>query len=143
MRKVGLIGKIVKCVSKEIIKKRCVRGIETKKDITLIYIDSNPVSPATDIEDTLDPNIFIQVLKEFILEKDENFNFVYRKEPDTKAKCSYSCFDYTESERDKIREFFKLENNKRKTDFAKKYIEKDFDYSKLSIFKEIQKLFKW
>ena len=31
LRKVGFIGKIVKYVSKEIIKKRCVRGIETKK----------------------------------------------------------------------------------------------------------------
>lgn len=106
-------------------------------------IDSNPVSPATDIEDTLDCNIFIKVLKEFINDDDEKYGFIYKKENDKKAKCSYSVFDYTESERDKIRDFFRIDNNRMKTDFAKKYITNSFDFSKLAIVKEIDKIFKW
>lgn len=116
---------------------------KTKKDIILINIDSNPVSPATDIEDTLDCNIFIKVLKEFINDDDEKYGFIYKKENDKKAKCSYSVFDYTESERDKIRDFFRIDNNRMKTDFAKKYITNSFDFSKLAIVKEIDKVFKW
>lgn len=116
---------------------------KTKKDITLINIDSNPVSPATDIEDTLEPKTFIKVIKDFIPIDDANYGFVYTKEENSKSKCSYSVYDYTERERDALRDFFKTDNNKRKTDFAKKYIMNSVDYSKLSLYKEIEKLFKW
>ena len=111
-----------------------------KNNIGLINIDSNLVTPPTDIEDTLEPNIFIDVLKEFIDEADGEYKFIYTKEINKNAKCSYNVIDYTESEREKIRNFFKIDNNKRKVDFAKKYIESKVNFSKLSFVEEINKI---
>ena len=113
------------------------------KDIKLINIDSNPVSPATDIEDALDPVLFWKILKSFITTDDKNYSFILDLKLNTEAKCSYNVIDYTESQREKIREFFKSDNNKRKVDFANKYISTKIDKVELNIVKEILRLFNW
>lgn len=113
------------------------------KDIKLINIDSNPVSPATDIEDALDPVLFWKILKSFITTDDKNYSFILDSESNEEAKCSYNVIDYTESQREKIREFFKSDNNKRKVDFANKYISTKIDKVELNIVKEILRLFNW
>ena len=74
---------------------------------------------------------------------DKNYSFILDLELNTEAKCSYNVIDYTESQREKIREFFKSDNNKRKVDFANKYISTKIDKVELNIVKEILRLFNW
>ena len=116
---------------------------KNEKDVKLINIDSNPVSPATDIEDSLDPILFLSILRSFITNEDKKYSFILDSESNEEAKCSYNVIDYTESQREKIRDFFKLEHNKRKVDFAYKYVSAKKDKAELNIVKEILRLFNW
>lgn len=102
-----------------LICKRVVSCNKSKKTI-LVDIQSNPKSPETEIEDSLNGFVFYLTLLEF---KDAypiqlSFldNIVVSDQEDT-----YFSLGFRPNEKESLKEFFNLDNNKYK--FAKKYIE--------------------
>lgn len=96
--------------------KRIVSSMASKS-ISLVNINSNPVSPKTEIEDALNGKLFYETLRSFI--KDEpSLRFL---DDYNEATEDPSCFalDLRGSERMAIENFFDRENNK--FHFAKRY----------------------
>ncbi len=88
----------------------------------LVRIDSNPISPATEIEDTLDSNLFLDTLKnKFIQLYPDKLSFLHDVSNGQPHKCSKLALDLRGSEWGLIDEFFNLDNNK--FSFAKAYVE--------------------
>ncbi len=93
-------------------------AVSAKKTVSLVNIQSNPVSPQTEIEDVLNGKLFYQTLRVFIPENTTlGFLEEYPEAPD-----ELSCFalDLRGSERDAIDAFFNEGNNK--LIFAEKYV---------------------
>lgn len=105
-------------------KLKCKRmvNISSTRSTSLVDIQSNPVSPATEIEDTLNGKLFLKTLLEFQSEHPEQLNFLnIDMVESTPECCSKYALDLRGSEWEKIEEFFNIDNNKYL--FARKYCE--------------------
>lgn len=98
--------------------KRFVHDSNSHKAI-LVKIDSNPVSPATEIEDVLNANVYYNTLLYFA-DRYEYLKFVRDIENPAEGLESFSCLDLRPSEKELINKFFDDENNK--YSFAEKYV---------------------
>lgn len=104
--------------SENLICKRIV-NVNEKEDTTLINIQSNPMSPATEIEDSLNGKLYFETLKTFIPEF-ENLSFLNDiKDEEVTEKSSFFALDLKTSQIKEIKEFFDTRNNK--YDFAIRY----------------------
>lgn len=88
------------------------------KEAKLVNIESNPVSPKTEIEDVLNGLLFFQTLKEFI----NNFDYLefLNNAGVVEDESSYFALDLRTSERQAIERFFDSGNNKYV--FSEKYV---------------------
>ncbi len=100
----------------------CLRLVNDNSDreTKLVKINSNPVSPKTEVEDALNGKLFIETLLEFKADYPE-LEFldeitIYKEEP------SYFALDLSPSKQQKLESFFDKDNNKFR--FANKYVEK-------------------
>ena len=103
-----------------LICKRIVNNMDLKVT-QLVNIDSNPVSPATEIEDALNGKLFFETLKD-LTKEEKDFEFIssYSSEiPHTGSRIS---LDFRGSEWSEIQKFFDRDNNKFK--FAQAYSKK-------------------
>lgn len=101
----------------------CYRIVNTDKDkkTTLVKIDSNPISPKTEIEDALNGKLFFETLVEFREVHPELENIIKDiSEPSELA--SYYALDLSPSKQQILEKFFNADNNK--FDFANKYVGK-------------------
>ncbi|WP_260853774.1 TOPRIM nucleotidyl transferase/hydrolase domain-containing protein [Pantoea ananatis] len=86
----------------------------------LVKIDSNPVSPATEIEDVLNGQVFRNTLISFAEEYDY-LDFMEEIDEPQEQLESFSAFDLKSSQKDAITQFLDTGNNKFL--FAEKYID--------------------
>ncbi len=92
----------------------------------------------TEIEDSLNSNIFIETLKSF---KDENINKILEDNKSIKkdeSLNSYYRFDIRNTDRELIKDFFDKNNGYRKIEFAKKYVELAKDTRLLAKLKKLK-----
>ena len=94
---------------------------ESKRKTTLVKIDSNPVSPKTEIEDSLNGKIFFETLREFEETHPELSNILNGTNDPTEESV-YFALDLSPSKQELLEKFFDSNNNK--FDFSKKYVEK-------------------
>ncbi len=94
---------------------------ESKRQTVLVKIESNPVSPKTEIEDSLNGKIFFETLKEFEKTHTELSNIIQEINEPTEES-TYFSLDLSPSKQKLLENFFDTSNNK--FDFAKKYSEK-------------------
>lgn len=99
--------------------KRFVYDSNSNKAI-LVKIDSNPVSPATEIEDVLNARLYYQTLSSFVGSYGY-LSFINDMATPDEGLESYSALDLRLSEKEAITRFFDDGNNKFL--FAKKYVE--------------------
>jgi predicted ATPase len=111
------------------------------KKTNLIKMQDDKVSPPTEIEDCLEPNIFYETLKNF---NDCKLLDVLEENLDKEAEVSYFAFDLRESERISLKKWFDKNNGYRKIEFAKRYVEiaSQKGNVNLSWIKEIKDFFK-
>lgn len=105
-------------------KLKCKRmvNISATRSTSLVDIHSNPVSPATEIEDALNGKLFLKTLLEFQNEHPEQLDFLNIEMVESTLECcSRYALDLRGSEWEKIEDFFNIDNNKYL--FAKKYCE--------------------
>lgn len=105
-------------------KLKCLRLVNIKNDKTtsLIKIQSNPLSPATEVEDTLNGKAFFKTLSQYKDKYPYFLNFLDNYEiDDITEHCSAFSLDLRSSEWDLIEEFFDSDNNK--YDFSVSYCE--------------------
>ncbi|KGG82467.1 AAA family ATPase [Comamonas thiooxydans] len=95
-------------------------NVKAKKLVSLVNIQSNPMSPKTEIEDALDGKIFYETLREFI-PGNESLKFLDGY-PQADVSPAFFALDLRESERDAIEKFFDEGNNKFL--FAQEYVKK-------------------
>lgn len=95
----------------------CQNSQETK----LVNIDSNPVSPETEIEDALNGQLFYETLLSFEPDFSEMLGFLTEIEVKS-DKSSFFALDIKSSQSQLIKRFFDLDNNKYA--FAKRYVAK-------------------
>lgn len=113
---------------------------EEKNDIELISANSLIGSPVTQIEDTLDPEVFFETIKQY---QSNAVNSIINDNSYNKlAQCTHNIVDFSDSGRKLLKDFFK-ENETRKTEFAKKYIKLASKERKPKLFQDIIKLFKF
>ncbi|KST70325.1 AAA family ATPase [Mastigocoleus testarum] len=107
----------------ELKKLICYRIVndESKRKTVLVKIESNPVSPKTEIEDALNGKIFFETLKEFEKTHTELSNLIKEINQPT-AESTYFSLDLSPSKQKLLETFFDTNNNK--FEFAKKYSEK-------------------
>ncbi|MBL5926875.1 AAA family ATPase [Enterobacter asburiae] len=86
----------------------------------LVKIDSNPVSPATEIEDVLNAKVYHEALLSFVPDYDY-LSFISGMNAPDEGLESFSALDLKVSEKEAITRFFDADNNKFR--FAKKYVE--------------------
>ncbi len=103
-------------------------------DIVLENFNSQNSVPVTEIEDVLEPEIFVQTLQE-IVKNGNSINYDFLSNKNTNAKCSYNCIDYTETQRCRIRNFFS--ENGQKVKFAKEYIKNTLSPDKIKCIQDI------
>lgn len=103
-----------------LICKRIVNCYETQKT-KLVNIQANPVSPATEIEDALNGQLFLDTLKHFREEYSDILNFIDHVPNIVPQSCSKISLDLRSSEWKLIDDFFNRDNNKYR--FAQKYVE--------------------
>ncbi len=101
----------------------CKRMVNCNSSRTtkLVKIQSNPVSPATEIEDALNGRLFYQTLSAFSSEYPEQLGFLSEITEEVTQESSKISLDLRSSEWELIDQFFNLDNNKFK--FSQKYIE--------------------
>lgn len=103
-------------------KLHCKRFVhdQGRNKAILVKIDSNPVSPATEIEDVLNAKIYYEALLSFVPDY-SYLNFITGMAVPDEGLESFSALDLKSSEKSAITTFFDTNNNK--FDFAKKYVE--------------------
>ena len=108
----------------------CYRIVNVEKDkkTLLVKIDSNPVSPKTEIEDALNGKLFYETLLEFKADFLELDN-VLKDIVNPLEEASYFSLDLSPSKQKILENFFDTGNNK--FDFAKKYSSKINDTYKI------------
>lgn len=101
----------------------CKRMVNCNSSRTtkLVKIQSNPVSPATEIEDALNGRLFYQTLSTFSSEYPDQLGFLSEITDEVTQESSKISLDLRSSEWELIDQFFNLDNNKFK--FSQKYIE--------------------
>lgn len=104
---------------KNLICKRVV-NCDSSRTTKLVHIQSNPVSPATEIETALNGLVFLNTLKYFSESYPDQLSFI-NQYPSAPEICSYYALDLRSSEWSKVQEFFDMDNNK--FTFATKYVE--------------------
>ncbi len=111
----------------------------SKRKTVLVKIESNPVSPKTEIEDSLNGKIFFETLKDFENSYAELSNITQGiNEP--KEESTYFSLDLSPSKQKLLENFFDTANNK--FDFAKKYSEKiSSEYRVPEWIEDIKKLY--
>ena len=103
----------------------------------LVDIQSNPVSPATEIEDALNGKLFLKVLKTFSKEYPELLSFLNEIPEDVSHVSAKISLDLKSSQWAMIDDFFNAGNNKFL--FAQKYVENiDCSYDVPSWVEEIR-----
>ncbi len=107
----------------------CKRIVNCQKDkvTKLVNIDSNPVSPKTEIEDSLNGLLFLNTLKTFIESEDSELLFLNQINKVSQSS-SFFALDLRPSEWEAIERFFDTGNNK--YEFSKRYcdgLSEDFD----------------
>ncbi len=103
-----------------LICKRIV-NCDSTKATKLVNIQSNPVSPATEIEDALNGRLFWRTLIEFQDRHPAQLAFMNKLDIDPSEQFPYLALDLRSSEWENIKEFFNVEGVKHA--FAKKYTE--------------------
>jgi hypothetical protein len=101
----------------------CYRIVNTDKDkkTILVKIESNPISPKTEIEDALNGKLFFETLVDFRDAYPELENIIKDiNEPSEVA--SYYALDLSPSKQQILDNFFNADNNK--FDFANRYVAK-------------------
>ena len=116
-----LINYDVRDNHKNLYCKRLVNCMNTRVT-KLVNIQSNPVSPATEIEDTLNGKLFLDTLMTFSKEYPEYLGFLGGLTDEVSQKCSKLALDLKRSQWDLINNFFSADNNK--FVFSKRYIER-------------------
>lgn len=108
---------------------------------SLVNIDSNPLSPVTEIEDVLNGKAFFEILVTFRDDYSEYLSFLDNHSiEDVKEVCSRSALDLKGSESDNIKSFFKQPGIK--YEFSKRYSAIiDDSYSTPDWIKEIREYF--
>ncbi len=106
--------------SEKLICKRMV-NCHTARTTKLVNIQSNPVSPATEIESSLSGKTFYQTLLSFKDDYSEDLGFLTKGIEEISDQVSYFALDLRASEWEAINKFFDKDNNKFR--FAKCYIE--------------------
>lgn len=103
-------------------KLHCKRFVhdQGRNKAILVKIDSNPVSPATELEDVLNAKIYYEALLSFVPDY-SYLNFITGMAVPDEGLESFSALDLKSSEKSAITTFFDTNNNK--FDFAKKYVE--------------------
>jgi len=101
----------------------CKRMVNCNSSRTtkLVKIQSNPVSPATEIEDALNGRLFYQTLSTFSSEYPDQLGFLSERTDEVTQEPSKISLDLRSSEWGLIGQFFNFDNNKFK--FSQKYIE--------------------
>lgn len=101
----------------------CYRIVNVEKDrkTVLIKIDSNPVSPKTEIEDSLNGKLFFETLLKFREAHPELENIIKDIESPSE-EASYFALDLSPSKQKILENFFNANNNK--FDFANTYVSK-------------------
>jgi hypothetical protein len=94
---------------------------DSKRKTVLVNIDSNPVSPKTEIEDALNGKIFFETLKDFQDNYTELSN-VINSINDPTEESTYFALDLSLTKQKLLESFFDKDNNK--FEFARKYVEK-------------------
>ena len=107
----------------ELTNLKCYRIVndDTRRKTTLVKIESNPVSPKTEIEDSLNGRIFFETLKDFENNYLELSDIVKNISEPTEEE-TYFSLDLSPSKKKILESFFDKNNNK--FEFAKKYSEK-------------------
>lgn len=105
---------------KNLFCKRIVNSESDKKTI-LVDIQSNPVSPATEIETSLEGKTFYQTLLSFKDDHPEELSCLNKSVDEISHDISYFALDLRPSEWEGLNRFFDKDNNK--FIFAKRYIE--------------------
>src|SRR5690606_35767084 len=96
-------------------------NVSSSRKTELVKISSNPVSPKTEIEDSLNGKLFYETLLEFQVDYPEIENVLKDiKEPTEEAV--YFALDLAPSKLKLLNDFFDSDNNK--FDFAKRYVSK-------------------
>jgi len=117
------------------------RLVNVDRETKLININSNPKSPPTEIEDSLNGKAFFKVLKTFKESYPEQLEFV-NEAIDKEEIPSFFALDLQPSIYSKLLEFFDSDNNK--YNFAKKFIEEissEEDYQEMNWIGEIRTFF--
>lgn len=117
----------------------CKRIVNCMKDRTtkLVNIQANPVSPATEIEDSLNGKLFFETLCTFIESYPEQLSFLNEIEYEITQESSKIALDLKPSQWGEIEQFFDLDNNK--FSFSKRYAEAiNDDYTVPSWIEEIR-----
>lgn len=120
-------SELVKYSTQEFNHLKCYRIVndEVKKQTILVAIDSNPVSPETEIEDSLNGKLFFETLKDFQNEYPDLSRIIQKrndKDMIKPEKESYFYLDLSLSEKEILDDFFNQSNNKVR--FAKQYVTK-------------------
>ena len=117
----------------------CKRIVNCMKDRTtkLVNIQANPVSPATEIEDSLNGKLFYETLCSFIDSYPEQLSFLNEIKDEITQESSKIALDLKPSQWLEIEKFFDLDNNK--FSFSKRYAEAiNEDYTVPSWIEEIR-----
>lgn len=104
----------------------CFRIVNVDKDrkTILVKIESNPVSPKTEIEDALNGKLFYETLIEF-KEQHPELDNILKDIQNPSEEASYYALDLSLSKQKILENFFNSGNNK--FDFAAKYVSKATD----------------
>lgn len=94
---------------------------DKKRKTILVKVNSNPISPKTEIEDTLNGKLFYETLLEFT-ENNTALNTIIEDIQNPSEEVSYYALDLAPSKQKVLEEFFDSDNNK--FDFANKYVSK-------------------
>lgn len=114
-------------------------NVEEKKETILVKVDSNPVSPKTEIEDSLNGKQFYETLKEFESKYPEIDSIINGIESPTE-EASYFSLDLSPSKQKLLEKFFDTDNVK--FEFAQKYSTKiGVDYKIPEWIEEIKNLY--
>lgn len=95
-------------------------NVDKLRKTTLVKIDSNPVSPKTEIEDSLNGKLFVETLISF-RESHPDIENILKDISEPTEECSYFSLDLSPSKQKLLENFFDTDNNK--FEFAKRYSE--------------------
>lgn len=112
---------------------------ESKKKTILTKIESDHVSPKTEIEDSLNGKLFFETLKEYEIDNPELSNLI-KEIKDPTEESTYFALDLSPSKQELLEKFF--DKNNYKFEFAKKYSQKiSHEYKVPEWIEQIKKMY--